>query len=741
MVPAGNGSLVKLSNVTTVGAGMSPGQIERYAQERSMTIVSNLLPQKPLAEAYKEAFAAVAAQRLPPEYGILVTGRGKLLQEALANFVIAFVLSLCFIYIVLAAQFESFVHPLTIMVSMFLSIPFGILTLKLLDKTLNIYSIMGLFLLMGVVKKNAILQVDYTNVLRERGMPRDQAQMEADRARLRPILMTTLAIVAGMLPVALGRGDGSASRASLATVVVGGQLLCLVVTLLITPVIYSTFDDMRGLRAFASIRFPRWKRALAGRLAWGGSRFGAPRPPMESVPGGEKGPAARRRPRTGREAYSPYVERPVEGGNEADGPLSPPGEPGHEGALPRRLHRVASIERPRQCHRISLGAGQREEAGHRRSGASAAHGAMHVNPRAGAQVHQHALQEGPEGRGIRGDAEVGDGKPAKGEPGVTVRAREPGRELVLSEQRDYRGDARLAQPRRRGGEGRFRARAGEEPTGSGKRGMDDLDHAGDACAARAQPCFERCFEPITSALDRTSARKPFKLPRWVRWTTSWGMTTPSGPLTSIAAVASDSMVTENPRCAASRAVVSQHIWVMKPDTMTRPIPRSRSSASSRVPVKEPGRCFWITGSPSRGAASGCTASAGEPGAKISAPGLRLSWTMWKTGTRVARAHSSSARDARHRGRSARQHHLADGREVFLLGVDDEQRGPLDGAGGYRPAPATGPLISILADWLSARIHASHAWLRFCSSTCFASSSRSRSKARGSAGWRSSDFTT
>src|SRR4030095_11951277 len=180
MVPAGNGSLVKLSNVTSVGAGMSPGQIERYAQERSITIISNLLPEKPLAEAFKEAFAAVAAQRLPPEYGILASGRGKLLQETLSNFLIAFALSLCFIYIVLAAQFESFVHPLTIMVSMFLSIPFGVLTLKLLDKTLNIYSIMGLFLLMGVVKKNAILQVDYTNVLRERGMPRDQAQMEAD---------------------------------------------------------------------------------------------------------------------------------------------------------------------------------------------------------------------------------------------------------------------------------------------------------------------------------------------------------------------------------------------------------------------------------------------------------------------------------------------------------------------------------------------------------------------------------
>jgi HAE1 family hydrophobic/amphiphilic exporter-1 len=272
MVPAANGSLVKLSNVTSFGAGMSPGQIERYAQERSITIISNLY-RKPLAEAFREAYGAVASQRMPPEYGILATGRGKLLQEALANFVIAFVLSLAFIYIVLAAQFESFVHPLTIMVSMFIAIPFGLLTLVLWRSTLNIYSIMGLFLLMGVVKKNAILQVDYTNVLRERGMPRTEAQMQADRARLRPILMTTLAIIAGMLPVALGSGDGSASRASLAKVVVGGQAMCLIVTLLMTPVIYSTFDDLRGLRVFSRIRFPRWKTALADRLAWGGSRF------------------------------------------------------------------------------------------------------------------------------------------------------------------------------------------------------------------------------------------------------------------------------------------------------------------------------------------------------------------------------------------------------------------------------------------------------------------------------------
>jgi hydrophobic/amphiphilic exporter-1 (mainly G- bacteria), HAE1 family len=262
--PGAEGQLVKLSNITTLAPGMSPGQIERYAQERSVTIISNLY-QKPLVAALEEGYAAVSQLKMPPEYGIVTLGRGKLWQEAMQNFMIAFVLSLAFIYIVLAAQFESFVHPITIMVSLFLSIPFGLLTLLIVGKTLNIYSIMGLFLLMGVVKKNAILQVDYTNVLRERGLGRFEAQIQADRARLRPILMTTLAIIAGMLPVALGRGDGAASRASLATVVVGGQALCLLVTLLVTPVIYSMFDDLRGRRVFSWIRFPRWKGALAAR--------------------------------------------------------------------------------------------------------------------------------------------------------------------------------------------------------------------------------------------------------------------------------------------------------------------------------------------------------------------------------------------------------------------------------------------------------------------------------------------
>jgi HAE1 family hydrophobic/amphiphilic exporter-1 len=256
-VPAAGGRLVRLDNLARITRGMSPAQIDRYAQERQITVVANLY-EKPLGEAMQEALGLVRELDLPPGYQAIPLGQAKLLQEALWNFLIAFLLALVFIYMVLAAQFESFVHPVTIMVSMFLALPFGLLALVLTGNTFNIYAIMGMFLLMGVVKKNAILQVDYTNVLRARGQGRLEAQLEADRARLRPILMTTLAIVFGMLPVALGRGDGSASRAALAVAVVGGQILCLAVTLVITPVVYSFFDDLRG--------WPR--RLLAWRPAW-----------------------------------------------------------------------------------------------------------------------------------------------------------------------------------------------------------------------------------------------------------------------------------------------------------------------------------------------------------------------------------------------------------------------------------------------------------------------------------------
>ena len=276
MVPGARGSLVRLNNVTDFSTGKAPGQIDRYKRERQITVVANLF-EIPLVEAMTRANAAVRELGLLPGYSTSYFGQGKFIGEAAQNFLLALVLSLCFIYMVLASQFESFVHPITIMLSLPLCLPFALLTLAVTGQSLNLNSIIGIFLLMGVVKKNSILQVDYTNTLRERGLDRFQAIIEANHARLRPILMTTLSIVFGMIPIAFGRGDGAAGRASMATVVIGGQMLSLLLTLVATPVFYSLFDDLGK---------PGWVRGLAkapatvwDRFAWGWSKVANGRRP------------------------------------------------------------------------------------------------------------------------------------------------------------------------------------------------------------------------------------------------------------------------------------------------------------------------------------------------------------------------------------------------------------------------------------------------------------------------------
>ena len=248
--------LVKIYSLLNLEEEIGPSQIERESRQRKVGLFANLKG-VPLSVGMQKVEQFVTELHLPPTYEVRFGGRAKALSETLGNFLTAFLLSLIFMYMVLAAQFESFLHPITIMLALPLSIPFAILSLVILKNPLDVYSIFGLFMLFGIVKKNGILQVDYTNTLRANGMERDAAILEANHARLRPILMTSVMLVLGMLPMALGTGPGAGSRASMAKVIIGGQTLCLLLSLLVTPVAYSLFDDAGKLR-------------LAGRFAGAG---------------------------------------------------------------------------------------------------------------------------------------------------------------------------------------------------------------------------------------------------------------------------------------------------------------------------------------------------------------------------------------------------------------------------------------------------------------------------------------
>jgi HAE1 family hydrophobic/amphiphilic exporter-1 len=221
---------------------------------------ANNAPDFPLDAAARAVREAMTEIDLPPGYTYKFGGSVKLLDETTRNLILAFLLASIFMYMVLAAQFDSFVHPFTIMLSLPLSIPFALFSLWITGRTLNLWSALGVLLLLGIVKKNGILQVDYTNKLREEGMPLREAILRANHVRLRPILMTTLAIVAGLVPTALGIGAGSAQRSAVAVTIIGGQSLCLLLTLLVTPVAYSLAAEA-GERGFAASLRPILTRA------------------------------------------------------------------------------------------------------------------------------------------------------------------------------------------------------------------------------------------------------------------------------------------------------------------------------------------------------------------------------------------------------------------------------------------------------------------------------------------------
>jgi HAE1 family hydrophobic/amphiphilic exporter-1 len=276
VIPRPGAAPVELSAVARIAPANAPSRIDRLDRRRMVSIRGGVAPGFALGDAVAKIRELADEQDMPPAYTTRLLGRSLEMERTFGEFIWAFVLSFVFMYLILASQFESLVHPLTILVSLPLSVPFALLSLEWGGGALNLFSALGILVLFGVVKKNAILQIDHTNGLRAKGMPRDQAILQANHDRLRPILMTTLALVAGMLPLALGTGPGSEERKSVAIVVIGGQSLCLLLTLLATPVVYSLFDDLQAKL--------RRKRAPEDRAPpHGGSPAETPAPPREPV--------------------------------------------------------------------------------------------------------------------------------------------------------------------------------------------------------------------------------------------------------------------------------------------------------------------------------------------------------------------------------------------------------------------------------------------------------------------------
>jgi hydrophobic/amphiphilic exporter-1 (mainly G- bacteria), HAE1 family len=283
-VPSMRLGSVPLTDVVRLEKEEGPSQINRMNRQRQIMLSANTAPGVSTGDVVAQFDKIIAETKLPAGYVAKPAGQSREIARTAVNFLMAFALAFVFMYLILAAQFESWIHPITILLSLPLTVPFALISLLIFKQSLDLYSMLGLLVLFGVVKKNSILQIDHTNQLRREGLPRLEAIVHGSRDRLRPILMTTLSFVAGMIPLLLSKGVGASFNQATAGVVVGGQTLSLVLTLLVTPVAYSLLDDASAWfgRKFGSKRSPEETGEAEVARAYGGDTLAELRPAHDS---------------------------------------------------------------------------------------------------------------------------------------------------------------------------------------------------------------------------------------------------------------------------------------------------------------------------------------------------------------------------------------------------------------------------------------------------------------------------
>jgi hydrophobe/amphiphile efflux-1 (HAE1) family protein len=267
--------LVPVSDVAAVTEGAGLSKINRYDRQREIRVDADLSGRL-LGDVLKDIQNRVKGIAMPSGYSVSVAGQGEMQAESFGNIFVSLAMAILFVYIVLAAQFESFVYPFSIMLALPMAIIGAVLALLLVGGSISVISLIGIILLMGLVTKNGILLVDYTNIQRRRGLDRTEALLKAGPIRLRPILMTTFAMIFGMMPVAFAFGENSELRAPMGQAVIGGLITSTFLTLFIVPVVYSILDDLslqKLIAFFGRLNFLRFGK-VKGKLALnhGGSK-------------------------------------------------------------------------------------------------------------------------------------------------------------------------------------------------------------------------------------------------------------------------------------------------------------------------------------------------------------------------------------------------------------------------------------------------------------------------------------